>query len=519
MGRFFLISLKDLFCIFHPNSLSNLRKNTIFAVMNENLVKIEKGDNVKRSLKGVWVRAFACMCVWFLWGMSAEAAGVPREAYPGGRCHLFRLQLKDKAGTPFNLKHPEAYLSAKALERRARQNLKVDSTDLPLSPVYLERIRETGLRIVSQSKWNNTVLVATSMKDDEHRLRALPFVERVTHVFSSPDSIIPSKRDVLFPDEQKPDTAAKSAYGKASTQIEMLNGARLHEAGFRGKGITIVVTDGGFMNADVIPLLRKVNVVATRDFVYPASDDFFGELDHGTEVLSTMAMNEPNLFVGTAPEAQYILARTEDGRTESGAEEDFWVAAAEYADSIGADVINASLGYHNFDGDLGNYKYADLDGRTSHSSRAAAMLAGKGIVFVTSAGNDGMGAWKKIGVPGDADGVLAVGAVTEKRVNTPFSSVGPSADGRVKPDVMAMGAHSTVVNGRGKVVNANGTSFSSPITCGMVACLWQALPHKTAAEIMDLVRASADRFEKPDNIYGYGIPDFWKAYKLGGGTE
>lgn len=491
----------------------------IFADVKKTMTKPVTYTDMRRNVKAALANAFVGICVWLLSGMAAQAAGVPREAYPGGRCHLFRLQLKDKAGTPFNLKHPEAYLSAKALERRARQNLKVDSTDLPLSPVYLDKIRETGLRIVSQSKWNNTVLVATSMKDDEHRLRALPFVERVTHVFSSPDSIIPSKRDVLFPEPQLPDSAVKNTYGKADTQIEMLNGMKLHEAGFRGKGMTIVVTDGGFMNADVIPLLRNVRVVATRDFVYPSSEDFFGELDHGTEVLSTMAMNEPNLFVGTAPEAEYILARTEDGRSESGAEEDFWVAAAEYADSIGADVINASLGYHNFDGDLGNYKYADLDGRTSHSSRAASLLAGKGIIFVTSAGNDGMGAWKKIGVPGDADGVLAVGAVTEKRVNTAFSSVGPAADGRVKPDVMAMGAHSAVVNGRGKVVNANGTSFSSPITCGMVACLWQALPHKTAAEIMDLVRASADRFEKPDNIYGYGIPDFWKAYKLGGGTE
>ena len=495
------------------------RKMLIFADVKKTMTKPVTFTDMRRNVKAALANAFVGICVWLLSGMAAQAAGVPREAYPGGRCHLFRLQLKDKAGTPFNLKHPEDYLSAKALERRARQHLTVDSTDLPLSPVYLGKIREGGWRIVSQSKWNNTVLVATPMKDDLHRLRALPFVERVTHVFSSPDSINPSKRDALFMDAQEPDTAAKTTYGKAHTQIEMLGGERLHEAGFRGQGITIAVTDGGFMNADVIPLLRNVKVVASRDFVYPPSEDFYGELDHGTEVLSTMAMNQPNLFVGTAPEAQYILARTEDGRSESGAEEDFWVAAAEWADSIGADVINASFGYHQFDGDLGSYKYADLDGRTSHSSRAASLLAGKGIVFVTSAGNEGMGAWKKIGVPGDADGVLAVGAVTEKRVNTAFSSVGPSADGRVKPDVMAMGAHAAVVNGRGKVVNANGTSFSSPITCGMVACLWQALPNKTAAEIMDLVRASADRFEKPDNVFGYGIPDFWKAYKLGGGEK
>lgn len=470
-------------------------------------------------MKDLLMKTFASVCVWLFTGVMAFAVGVPREAYPGGRCHLFRLQLKDKFGSPFTLAHPEAYLSAKSLERRARQHLQVDSTDLPLSPLYLAKIRECGVKIVGQSKWNNTVLVATPMRDDEHRLLTLPFVDRVTHVFSSPDSIIPSRRDRLYSEEQTPNPRIEGIYGEGHLQIEMLKGDRLHEAGFRGKGMTIAVIDGGFMNTDVIPLLRNVKIVATRDFVYPPSDDFYGELDHGTEVLSTMAMNHPRLFVGTAPDAQYILARTEDGRSESGAEEDFWVAAAEYADSIGADVINASLGYHHFDEALGDYQYTDLDGRTSHSSRAASLLAGKGIIFVTSAGNDGMGSWKKINVPGDADNVLTIGAVTEKLLNTAFSSIGPSADGRVKPDVMALGAHAAVVNGRGKLVNANGTSFSSPITCGMVACLWQALPDKTAYEIMDLVRASADRFNAPDNIFGYGIPDFWKAYLLGGGKE
>jgi subtilisin family serine protease len=295
----------------------------------------------------------------------------------------------------------------------------------------------------------------------------------------------------------------------------MLNGIPLHKAGYKGKGMTIAVFDGGFMNVDSIPAFKNVNIIATRDFVYPPSDCIYEELDHGTEVLSTMAINEPDIFIGTAPEADYILIRTEDGRTESMAEEDFWVAAAEYADSIGADVINSSLGYHGFDKDLGSHQYRDLDGRQAICSRSASMLASKGMILTNSAGNEGNNTWKKINCPSDASDILTVGALTAKRINTLFSSVGPSADGRVKPDVMSLGAHAAVISGAGKHTYANGTSFASPITCGMVACLWQALPQKTALEIMDLIRSSSDRFDYPDNVFGYGIPDFWKALQLG----
>ena len=178
-------------------------------------------------------------------------------------------------------------------------------------------------------------------------------------------------------------------------------------------------------------------------------------------------------------------------------------------------MLNSSLGYHHFDRSLGDHPYRELNGRTSICSRSASLLAGKGMILVASAGNEGLGTWKKINVPGDADDILTVGAVNAQRVNTGFSSVGPSADGRVKPDVMAMGYHSAVVSGKGTLTTANGTSFSSPITCGAVACLWQALPQLTAMQIINLVRSAGDRFEYPDNVFGYGIPDYWKALEWG----
>ena len=436
-----------------------------------------------------------------------------RKAYPGGPCHLYRLQLKDKAGSPYKLSKPEEFLSMKSLERRRRQGLSLDSTDLPLSPRYLKALRERGLHIVSQSKWNNTVVVVLPQPDDLGTLAEIPFVTGVIHLFSAPDTVEVSKRDDLM--EQNLEKLPVDS----REQLTMLNLQRLHEAGYRGRGMTIAVLDGGFMNVDRIPLLSNVRVVAHRDCVYPPSPDFFGELDHGTEVLSTIAMNRPDTMVGTAPDAQFILIRTEDGRSESLAEEDWWAAAVEFADSIGADVLNSSLGYHHFDRSLGDHPYRELDGRTSICSRSASLLASKGMVLVASAGNEGLGTWKKINVPGDADNILTVGAVNAQRINTGFSSVGPSADGRVKPDVMAMGYHSAVVSGKGTLTTANGTSFSSPITCGAVACLWQSLPQLTAFQIIDLVRSAGDRSDYPDNVFGYGIPDYWKALEKGRGIH
>lgn len=466
----------------------------------------KQSEKMKLTLRIVTAVALSLLATHVL-------AANERKAFPGGPCHLYRLQLQDKAGSPYSLERPEEFLSMKSLERRRRQGLQLDSTDLPVSQRYLGELSQRGLRVVSKSKWNNTVVVALPQPDDLGQLRDIPFVTEVTHLFSAPDTVEVSQRDELM--EQNLEKVPVDS----RRQLTMLNLQRLHEAGYRGRGMTIAVLDGGFMNADRIPLLSNVRVVAHRDCVYPPSPEFFGELDHGTEVLSTMAMNRPDTMVGTAPEAQYILVRTEDGRSESLAEEDWWAAAAEYADSIGVDMLNSSLGYHHFDRSLGDHPYRELDGRTSICSRSASLLAGKGMILVASAGNEGLGSWKKINVPGDADNILTVGAVNEQCINTGFSSVGPSADGRVKPDIMAMGYHSAVVSGKGTLTTANGTSFSSPISCGAVACLWQSLPQLTAMQIIDLVRSSADRYEYPDNVFGYGIPDYWKALEQGRGIE
>ncbi len=443
------------------------------------------------------------------------AQGNNKVAYPGGSFNIFRVSLKDKKGSAHSLKHPEKFLSEKSLQRRRKQSLPIDSTDLPLSEKYINKLTKEGLQVIGGSKWNNTVLIRSEKESLSPQLARFPFVTQCVKVFSTPDSIPLEKPDSVVVDSAALREVSTHRYGRGRHQIEMLNGLKLHEAGFRGDGMLIAIIDGGYMNVDRIDYFKNVDIIGQRDFVYPYTANLYDELDHGTMVLSDIGANIEGKFIGTAPHASFLLLRSEYGPTESLAEEDYWAQAAEYADSVGADVVNSSLGYFMFDDKSTNHKYREQDGKTTLISRTASMMAGKGMILVNSAGNAGRGTWKRTNCPADATNILAVAALSADSVNAAFSSVGPSSDGRVKPDVAAQGVQATVIDGSGVITTANGTSFASPITCGMVTCLWQALPHKTAIEIMDLVRKSADRADYPDNIYGYGIPDYWKAYQEG----
>lgn len=450
----------------------------------------------------------------------AKAIGGVKEAqkvkFPGGRAYMYRVMLGDKRNSPYSLMRPQEFLSDKALTRRERQHIALDSTDLPVSPAYIDSMARLGGEVVSRSRWNNTLLVKVRRNDVMRRISRLSCVKGIRLVWTSPDSIDASPQRARYHSEfNRWDTVEQSEYGVADEQIDMLNGKRLHRAGYQGEGMTIAVLDGGFMNADMIPCMQSIKIVGTADFVSPRSKSIFKELDHGTKVLSVLATNVQNIFVGTAPEASYWLLRCEDNYTESLAEEDYWAAAAEFADSVGCDIISSSLGFNSFDNKADNYSYRDLDGKTAMISRTASMLSAKGMILVNSAGNDGMGVWKKINVPADAMDILSVGAVSPNKRNAAFSSIGPSADGRVKPDIMALGSPTAVITGRGTILRDMGTSFSTPVVSGLVACLWQALKNKSATEIMRLVRQSGDNTASPDNISGYGIPDFWKAYNNG----
>lgn len=424
----------------------------------------------------------------------------------------YRISLKDKAATVYSLSCPEAFLSDKAIVRRRKQNLPVDSTDLPVCRKYIDEIHKQGVTIVVTGKWENFVTVSCNDSTLIDRIAALPFVRATEKNWIAPWSDKPSLatgRDSLV---NKPIIHPDSIYGLALNQIQLSNGDKLHNAGFKGQGMTIAVIDAGFHNVDRITAMQNIRVLGTKDFVNPKAD-IFAESSHGMMVLSCIGMNRPGIMTGTAPEASFWLLCSEDEYSEYPVEQDYWAAAVEFADSVGADVLNTSLGYYTFDDKSKDYKYRELDGHHALMSRQASRIADKGMVLVCSAGNAGMGSWKKITPPGDAENILTVGAVDEKALLAPFSSVGNTADNRIKPDVVAVGLGSEVMRADGNQGKANGTSFASPILCGMVSCLWQACPKLTAKELIELVRSSGDRAEYPDNIYGYGVPDMWKAYE------
>ena len=417
----------------------------------------------------------------------------------------YRISLKDKAATVYSLDHPEAFLSEKAIARRQKQ-------DLPVCRKYVDEIRRQGVHIVVTGKWENFVTVSCNDSTLIDRIAALPFVRTTEKVWMAPPADKPSMstgRDSLV---NNPAVHPDSIYGLAVSQIQLSKGDKLHDAGFKGQGMTIAVIDAGFHNADKITAMRNIRVLGTKDFVNPQSD-IYAESSHGMMVLSCIGMNQPDIMTGTAPEASFWLLRSEDDDTEQPVEEDYWAAALEFADSVGVDVVNTSLGYYEFDDKTCNYRYRDLDGHYSLMSHSASMAADKGLVVVCSAGNSGRGTWKKLTPPGDAENVITVGAMDKNLVNADFSSVGNTADGRVKPDVMAVGVSSAVAGNDGTVSRANGTSFASPTFCGLVACFWQACPWLTAKEVIEAVRRSADRADAPDNIYGYGVSNIWKAYQ------
>jgi hypothetical protein len=425
------------------------------------------------------------------------------------------VQFTDKKGTPYSIFKPQEFLSPRAIERRQRLGIEIDEMDLPVSPKYIKELKKNGATIYTVSKWFNA---ATIYLEDESKLadiEKLPFVRTIeaTGRYRKPRPIRKQKNR----DYKTTYPRIDNYYGHGYNQIAMMNGQSLHQIGFRGDGMLVAVLDGGFVNFDISPFFDSVRaankVLISRDFV--DNDDWVYEAsNHGFNVASTIVGNLPGLLIGTSPDATIVCIRTEEVGSELRIEEDNWIAGAEYADSLGVDVINSSLGYTSFDNREMTYSYQDMDGNTARISIGADIAAKKGILVVNSAGNEGDGVWRYVGAPADADSVMAVGAVDRNRKKANFSSFGPTRDGRIKPSVSARGYQTVVATPTYRVDSVNGTSFSSPVMAGMVTSLWQAFPNKTNMEIKNAVEQSGDLATNPNNYLGYGIPDMIKAYQI-----
>ncbi|TDK48184.1 S8 family serine peptidase [Algoriphagus formosus] len=429
---------------------------------------------------------------------------------------------KYKPQDGLNLDQPQDFLTDRALLRRAKEGVAVDSTDLPVTQRYVDEVYQLSHYILYQSKWLNASLIVTDMEGAKS-IAELPFVEKVELVgkgyIPNPNARIGRRLFVsatakVCPPGGKAERTLAAQELPSDFQNSLLGIDFMHEEGFKGKGIRIAVFDAGFPGTDnaspLSHLLSNNQLVAKKDFVRPWNQNVFTDNQHGTNVLSLIAAVETESFIAGAPEAEYFLAMTEEVATEYRIEEYNWLRAAEYADSIGVDIINSSLGYYDFDDPEMNYSSGQLDGKTAVITQAANIASSKGILVVNSVGNYGPSE-PSILAPADSPNVLAIGSVNQSLEVSNFSSRGPTGDGRIKPDLAAFGNGVALLRSNGNVGFANGTSFSAPQITALAAGLWQAKPEWTRAELIENLLRSASQYENPDNLLGYGIPNFREA--------
>lgn len=410
----------------------------------------------------------------------------------------YLVLFKDKGQNIFC--NPESFLSEQGQHRRIRLNIPFDNMDIGICRNYVEALISIAPQEIHVSKWLNVQMLQLTPEQCK-QVRAFPFVKDLIGI------------QMNFQHSASFDDCPEN---KVPAQNQQLGIQDLHQYGWQGQGIRMAILDDGFRGALQSPFFQNVfqngQVAHTRNFLN-GDPDVFSIGGHGTATWSQIASSQEPL-IGAAPKATYFLARTELDSVEIPLEMMLWVEAAEWADSLGADIISSSLGYSQFDNPLFDYYYADMDGKTTLVSKGAAIAFQKGILVVNSAGNEGQKPWRYILAPADAREVLAVGATDAQRQLAPFSSRGPSWDGRIKPDLVAMGAGNLAVFTNGALIQANGTSFSCPLMAGLAACIWQTQPQLTATQLKEKLIESGDRFLNPNNDEGYGMPNARLAYFL-----
>jgi len=430
----------------------------------------------------------------------------------------YAVFFKFKPQKEYALASPSKFLTEKAIQRRAREKFAVDSLDLPVTAAYLQGISAYSQELLYASKWLNAAVVVTDA-EGKKKMEGLPFVQKVEWVakgFISRTGNRNSTGVLAFTPKK---WAIEESYREAAAydfQNELLGIPAMHQAGFTGKGITVAVFDSGFPGLDkAIPfahVFTNKRVVGQLNVVRPWIKEVFRDNEHGTQVASLILSNQTGTLVAGAHQAQVIFAITEDVATEYPIEELNWVRAAEYADSLGVDIINSSLGYLDFDEPSLTYTTAQLDGKTTYVTRGATLAAKRGILVVNSVGNYGSSGSSSLVAPADAQGILAVGSVNASSVVSTFSSRGPTADGRIKPELVAFGQSPVLVRGTGQVSSAAGTSFSAPQLTALAAGLWEAKPNWTKDELLTSLIKSGTQYAVPDQNLGYGIPNFRSAY-------
>ncbi|NIJ51974.1 S8 family peptidase [Dyadobacter arcticus] len=433
----------------------------------------------------------------------------------------YLVLFKDKTGSPYTVEKPSTYLSERSIARRAKQNISITTRDFPVNPTYVAAVKQTGAAVIYSSRWFNASLVEAS-DAQLAAIKKLAFYKGIE--LDLPVANLTSKSAGIERIEgvkEKFETVEDLDYGSMNAQLALMEVPEMHKKGFHGENMLIAVLDNGFAQADVVGYFKQLRdekrIIDTHDFV-GRDGNIYNDGSHGLNVLSTITAYEPGTMIGAAFKASFALYCTENNFGESPYEEITWLLGAERADSLGADVINSSLGYSVFDGEFNNaaynHTYEDMDGKTTIVSRAARFATRTGMIVTNSAGNDGNKAWHYIAAPADVDSVLTVGATTYDRSYAALSSVGPNAAGQAKPDVAAVGSGTAVGTVNGTVANGSGTSFSSPQIAGLATILWQAHPNLTAQQIIYVLKKSGHNAATPDNMLGYGVPSALKAEEI-----
>ncbi len=431
------------------------------------------------------------------------------------------IKLKDKGGSPFSLSTPTAYLSQRAIDRRTRYGIAIDSTDLPVTPSYIAQIKNVpNVTVLNISKWHNSVAIQTSDPTGISTINGFSFVQSIAPIAARTQHSSTEKLTIA----DQPYISSQRItgmtdffnYGAGSlAEINLHKGQFLHNIGLRGQGMVIAILDGGFFNYTTLDAMDSIilnnQVLDTWDF-YSNNTTVSDDHPHGMQCLSTIAANIPGQFIGKAPKANFMLYRTEDTFSEYPIEEFNMVCGMERADSAGADVISASLGYSDFDDASFDHTYSQMNGNTTIAAIGADLAAKKGILFVAAAGNEGGGAWHYIMTPADGDSVLAIGAVNTSGAVGGFSSYGPSSDGQVKPDVASIGVNAMVQSTGNTVATGSGTSFACPNMAGLSSILWQAFPEVNNMRIVRALREAGSIAATPDDRIGYGFPDLKAAF-------
>ena len=430
----------------------------------------------------------------------------------------YAVFFKYKPQQEFSLANPSKFLTSKAIQRREREKTPVDSLDLPVTSSYVQGLRSFSQEILYVSKWLNAAVVVAD-STGKKGMEALPYVQKVQWVAKGFISKTGNRMNGEGPMPLAKKWAVEESFREAAAydfQNQLLGIPDMHQAGFTGKGVTVAIFDSGFPGLDKAPafshLFTNKQVVGQLNVVRPWVKEVFRDHEHGTQVASLVLANQPETLVSGAHQAQVIFAITEDVATEYPVEELNWVRAAEYADSLGADIIQSSLGYLDFDDPKLTYTTAQLDGKTTFVTRGANLAAKRGILVVNSVGNYGSAGSSSLVAPADAAGILAVGSVTSSSTVSSFSSRGPSADGRIKPELVAFGQNPVLIRGSGQVSVAAGTSFSAPQITALAAGLWEAKPAWTKDELLTNLIQSGSQYATPDQNLGYGIPNFRRAY-------